>query len=258
MHSFPIRYCVIAATVLAAATATSTSPFAQQPQPVFRSRLNLVSVDVIVRDKSGAVVRNLTASDFEIKEDGRPQDITNFNFEEITDKGNPAVQSVDLLAGVEEKLAEENKRAASTSTTAARPAETPTPMTSDMFAGRRLITIVFDVSSMQPEDVQRAVDSANKYVEEKMSPADLVAVATVEDAPWHGRLWDTMVIPAGRQTAIPARHNLVSADYFQVMGIGLLAGRTLLFTVTAAPLRSLNTPDVTTSSPALIPERTAI
>jgi VWFA-related protein len=32
---------------------------------------------------------------------------------------------------------------------------------------------------MQPEDVQRAVDSANKYVEEKMSPADLVAVATV-------------------------------------------------------------------------------
>jgi VWFA-related protein len=48
-----------------------------------------------------------------------------------------------------------------------------------MLAGRRLITIVFDVSSMQPEDVQRAVDSANKYVEEKMSAADLVAVATV-------------------------------------------------------------------------------
>jgi VWFA-related protein len=91
----------------------------------------------------------------------------------------PALQSADLLAGVEEKLAEESKRAASASTTAARPAEAPTPMTSDMLAGRRLITIVFDVSSMQPEDVQRAVDSANKYVDEKMSPADLVAVATV-------------------------------------------------------------------------------
>src|SRR5262245_9630318 len=179
MRSAFLRYALVISVALVAATATSTSNFAQQSQPVFRSRLNLVSVDVIVRDKSGAVVRNLTASDFEIKEDGRPQDITNFNFEEITDKKVPALQSADLLAGVEEKLAEDSKRAASTSTTAARPAATPTPMTSDMLAGRRLITIVFDVSSMQPEDVQRAVDSANKYVEEKMSPADLVAVATV-------------------------------------------------------------------------------
>src|SRR5262245_8027869 len=177
MRSAFLRYALVISVALVAATATSTSNFAQQSQPVFRSRLNLVSVDVIVRDKSGAVVRNLTASDFEIKEDGRPQDITNFNFEEITDKKVPALQSADLLAGVEEKLAEDSKRAASTSTTAARPAATP--MTSDMLAGRRLITIVFDVSSMQPEDVQRAVDSANKYVEEKMSPADLVAVATV-------------------------------------------------------------------------------
>ena len=32
---------------------------------------------------------------------------------------------------------------------------------------------------MQPEDVQRAVDSAQKYVDEQMSAADLVAVATV-------------------------------------------------------------------------------
>jgi VWFA-related protein len=180
MRSSFLRYVPIITTVLVAATATSTSPFAQQQsQPVFRSRLNLVSVDVIVRDKSGAVVRNLTAADFEVREDGKAQEITNFNFEEITDKAVPALQSADLLAGVEEKLAEESKRAASASTTAARPAEAPTPMTSDMLAGRRLITIVFDVSSMQPEDVQRAVDSANKYVDEKMSPADLVAVATV-------------------------------------------------------------------------------
>jgi VWFA-related protein len=181
MSSSLLRHAVIIASVVVAATARSTSPFAQQAQPpsVFRSRLNLISVDVIVRDKSGAVVRNLTAADFEVREDGRSQDITNFNFEEITDKTVPALRSAELLAGVEEKLAEENKRVTATATTAARPVETPTPMTSDMLAGRRLITILFDVSSMQPEDVQRAVDSANKYVEEKMSPADLVAVATV-------------------------------------------------------------------------------
>ena len=49
-------------------------------------------------------------------------------------------------------------------------------MTSETLAGHRLITLLFDVSSMQPEDVQRAVDSAQKYVDEKMSAADLVAV----------------------------------------------------------------------------------
>jgi VWFA-related protein len=48
-----------------------------------------------------------------------------------------------------------------------------------MLAGRRLITLVFDVSSMQPEDVQRAVDSARKYVDEQMTTADLIAVTTV-------------------------------------------------------------------------------
>jgi hypothetical protein len=42
---------------------------------------------------------------------------------------------------------------------------------------------VFDVSSMQPEDVQRAVDSARKYVDEQMTPADLIAVATVGIGP---------------------------------------------------------------------------
>ena len=55
-------------------------------------------------------------------------------------------------------------------------------MTSDEVAGRRLIVLLFDISSMQPEDVQRAVDSATKYVNEKMSPVDMVAVATVSSA----------------------------------------------------------------------------
>ena len=45
--------------------------------------------------------------------------------------------------------------------------------------GRRLIVLFFDLSSMQPEDVQRAVDSAHEYVEQKLSPADLIAVASV-------------------------------------------------------------------------------
>jgi VWFA-related protein len=180
------RYAIVLSAVLVAFTTTTTTQSAQQqpsqPRSVFKSHLNVVSVDVIVRDKSGAVVRGLTAADFEVREDGKPQDISNFSFEEVNDKARPALQSADLLAGAEAKLAEESKRGAATATSSAPVAaarETPVPMTSDMLAGRRLITLLFDVSSMQPEDVQRAVDSAKKYVDTQMSPADMVAIATV-------------------------------------------------------------------------------
>ena len=39
--------------------------------------------------------------------------------------------------------------------------------------------LLFDTSSMQPEDVQKAADAAIKWGKERMSPADLVAVASI-------------------------------------------------------------------------------
>src|SRR5262249_33965935 len=44
---------------------------------------------------------------------------------------------------------------------------------------------------------------------------------------------------------------------FSGVGFGSLAGVTLLFTSTAAPLRSLNTPELTTMSPGLRPDTIA-
>jgi VWFA-related protein len=184
-----MKRLLIAAFVVAAFT--PAGPLAEQQQPaspanptpapvqapggVFRTRREVITVDAIVRDKSGAIVRGLTAADFEVREDGRPQEVLNFSFEEIKDKAPAAIETVDLLAGVEARLKEETKTAPS-ATIAAKPAAVPT---SESMAGRRLITLLFDVSSMQPDDVQRAVDSAQKYVSEKMSPADMVAVVTV-------------------------------------------------------------------------------
>jgi VWFA-related protein len=182
MRRTRIRLLAVAAVLAGAAVTTLAVPEAQQAQPprVFRSGRDVISVDVIVRDKSGAIVRGLTAEDFEVREDGRHQEIVSFSFEEITTKPAPARQSAELLAGVEDRMAAEAGRAATAAPARAEPAASaPAPMTSAMLAGRRLIALVFDVSSMQPEDVQRAVDSAQKYVEEKMSAADLVAVATV-------------------------------------------------------------------------------
>jgi VWFA-related protein len=143
----------------------------QQPRPTFRSGRDLVSVDVVVRDRAGNIVRGLTAADFEIREDGRPQEILGLSFEEIADKSVAPLAAADLLAGVEARMTE---------TSSAAPP--PMPMAAADVAGHRLIVLLFDLSSMQPDEVQRAVDSANKFVAEQMSPADLLAVATVSTA----------------------------------------------------------------------------
>src|SRR3981189_2339815 len=73
----------------------SVSPAAQtprQPATVFRSGTELVLVNVVVRDRSGAVVRGLTRDDFSISEDDKAQTVTSFDFEELdkADASSPA------------------------------------------------------------------------------------------------------------------------------------------------------------------------
>src|SRR5262245_53964382 len=54
----------------------------QQPpdQPVFRTGINFVRVDVIVSDRNGASVSDLKQTDFEVTEDGKPQSVETFKF----------------------------------------------------------------------------------------------------------------------------------------------------------------------------------
>lgn len=160
--------------VVAAVLLMTTGAAAQQPpRTVFRTGRDLVSIDVIVRDRAGTIVRDLTARDFEIREDGQPLGVSTFSFQEISERALP-IGSADLLANAETKALEEARR-----TSPSAPARAPAAMSSEALAGRRLIVLLFDVSSMQPEEVQRAVDSARKYADEGMTNADLIAVATI-------------------------------------------------------------------------------
>ena len=136
-----------------------------QTAPVFRSTVNLVLVDVVVRDRKGAAVSGLKSNDFQVLEDGRPQQVRTFAFEEISRTARPIARATALAA-------------AAPATNAAAPAA-PVPLTSEDAAGHRLLTLLFDTSSMQPEDVQKAADAAVKWVDQEMSPADLVAVASI-------------------------------------------------------------------------------
>ena len=137
--------------------------------------VTLVSVDVVVRDGSGNVVRGLTDKDFVVSEDGRAQKIETFSFQEIAAAG-PGLADIQLLDGLEDKVRAEAARAATATatTTASAAAAAAADLTN-----RRILTIVFDVSSMQPDDVQRAVEDARDWVDEKMTTADLVAIITI-------------------------------------------------------------------------------
>lgn len=168
-------------SLVAAAAIAAPAAQSQQKPPVFKLNTQTVSVDVIVRDSSGKVVPGLTRDDFQVLEDGKSEQITSFAFEQITDKPK-SVETASVLAGAEAKLKAETvyvPPAAKAAAAAAPVAEAPTPMSSEALAGRRLIVLLFDIASMQPDDVQRAIDSANKYVDTKMTPADMVAVATI-------------------------------------------------------------------------------
>jgi VWFA-related protein len=168
------RSCARLAVALAAILAAAASPSgravqapAAQPRPTFHSGVDLVLVNVVVRDKNGEVVRGLTRDDFVVTEDGRPQTISTFDFEELdvrpADMAAPSIPTV--LGGIGR----------------APGAPAPAPATAPVqdFHGRRLIVLLFDLSSMQPEEVQRSLESARDYIERRLTPADTVAITSL-------------------------------------------------------------------------------
>jgi hypothetical protein len=78
----------------------SVTPLAQtvrKPAPVFRSGTELVLVNVVVRDRNGAIVRGLRQEDFALSEDDKAQTITSFDFEE-PDRATPQLTAPETPA----------------------------------------------------------------------------------------------------------------------------------------------------------------
>jgi VWFA-related protein len=160
----------LVAAVVLLLSATPRAQTVRKPPPVFRSGTELVLVNVVVRDRSGGIVRGLRQEDFALSEDDKAQTITSFDFEE-PDRATPELTAAETTAVL--------------GTAPALPHAGPTPTPSAPAAprkmdmrGRRLIVLFFDLSSMEPEAVTRAVSAAHDYVDRKRSPADLVGVAS--------------------------------------------------------------------------------
>jgi len=135
----------------------------QGGRDVITVNANIVLTNVVVRDKkTGALVTGLKASDFTIVEDKKQQQITTFDYQNVDDAAVLNEKSTTSGKASIADLVENNF--------AANPKE---------LRDHRLIVIFFDLSSMQDEDIDRAVDAATNYVNKQMQPADLVAMVSM-------------------------------------------------------------------------------
>jgi VWFA-related protein len=134
----------------------------QQPQYRLHVTSELVLVNVVVRDKKGNLVRDLKREDFTVTEDGKRQDISTFDFENVDElnTAGPNEATVSGAAGPGGLL---------------HPANKPALDARD----RRLMLFFFDFSAMDPEQIERCVDSAKKFVQTRMLPADMIALVSL-------------------------------------------------------------------------------
>jgi VWFA-related protein len=157
---------VPAAPYLSAQDATQVT---STPQGGFTLKVNkdLVLTNVVARDaKTGELVKGLTKSDFTVFENGKQQSIDTFDFESV-DMATPLNEATvsGLAAGP-------TINAGSKAVVVAKPAD---------LRNHRLIVMFFDLTSMQPEDLNRSVDAAQAFLKTKMQPADLVALVSLGD-----------------------------------------------------------------------------
>ena len=135
---------------LLAAIAIGLTAHAQQ-QPTFKTSVNVVDVDVTVKDAQGNFVTGLTADDFEVFEDGKPQTIQTFSYIEL-----PVQTRTSFGFG-------------------GRPVATDVRSNRDVESGRVYIIVLDDlnVAPLRTAIVRRR---ARDFIEQHFGPRDLAAV----------------------------------------------------------------------------------
>lgn len=120
-------------------------------QPTFKVSVNVVDVDVTVKDPQGNFVTGLTAGDFEVFEDGKPQAIQTFSYIEL-----PAEKRTSFAFG-------------------GRPVPADVRSNRDVESGRVYIIVLDDVN-VAPLRTAIVRRHARDFIERHFGPQDLAAV----------------------------------------------------------------------------------
>src|SRR5258708_6670519 len=122
-----------------------------------RSTVSLVEIDVQVTNRDGKPVKGLKQDQFSITEDGKAQNISTFEYNDI-ERVETAGKTDDALITV--PLG-----------TITSPEEIKT-----VVHDHRMIVMFFDLTSLEAEDLLRSTRAAQKNLQGQMTPADLLAV----------------------------------------------------------------------------------
>ena len=156
------RRSILACVLVIAMLCTGVTSQQTSSEYTFRSKTELVLVNVTVRDRNGNPVRDLKREDFTLLEDNKPQQVVSFDLENTDAVLSTAATEAPLLRPTQAQGAGET------------PALVNRPL-----KDRRLIILFFDLSSMQPDEIDQATTAAQNYVDKQMVPADLVAVVSL-------------------------------------------------------------------------------
>lgn len=162
MKSFAVVF--LAAALLTPAPAQDQSKTARQDDKVTVGTVEVL-LDVVVKDKRGRVVTDLTAADFEVLEEGVKQPVESFRL--IT--RNAAMES-----GKASPVASE--RASSPVNAPASPSA-KTSSTSNADVGVSVVALVLD--RLSPDGRKRAYDAAMNYIGEAKSLNNFVGVFAI-------------------------------------------------------------------------------
>jgi VWFA-related protein len=133
----------------------------------FKAQTELVLVNVTVRDKSGNPVRDLKPEDFTVLEDNKPQKVASFDIENTQNTPQVPMQQANLLSTPAKR-------------TKASAADAPAASAQESsIKDRRLIILFFDLSAMQPDEIERSANAAQDYLNKQMEPADLVSIVSL-------------------------------------------------------------------------------
>ena len=142
----------------------STLAFAQKPTPtppeddnVVKISTTLIQLDVVVTDKKGNQVTDLKPEDFEVYENGKKQDITNFSFISVDSKGKSETY--------DSPSAGKNKNSVPIPPIKLKPEQV-----------RRTYALVVDDLGLSFANIYWVQQALKKFINEQMQEGDLVAI----------------------------------------------------------------------------------
>jgi VWFA-related protein len=154
----PARASLIAVACMATAVAGRQAP--SEP-PRFRVAVDVVSIDAVVTDRNGDVVRDLTAADFVVFQNGKRQKVTFAQFVPVVTNAAPAASAVGSSAVL--------------APTAPDAPRVPAPPIAREQV-RRTIVVVVDDLGLSVVGMNNIRQGLRGFVDTSLLPTDLVAI----------------------------------------------------------------------------------